>query len=479
MSKWTIEFENHPFQQTWLSLKEQVDQITLDDESVETDVAEVARLRKVVAYLSDLLENIDPELTPSSTWKNFNAQATPCLAEVTSYNSNRNIGHITNANAHADNLLTYVRPYMVLPKMAAEALSSSGAAYVKTAEDYIYNIGEKVKLIVAEVDALKTKAETSSVEIEKSKSNVGDLEILLFGEDKASGLKKEFNELLTEVTTHHDAINEAYNELLVGEGDVLSTKQEIVEAKSESIKKQKEIEQLLAAASAEITELEKFHATIFGKVKDDGTRAGGLDKNLEALKTKLVNFEKEQSERYTALNKEIESLLPGATSAGLATAYREMKDSFNKPIRNSSILFYISVATLVIASFVLAVQSIGWWFITFKPMDTWDSIFRAISYKLPFIAPVVWLAFYATKRRSEAQRLQQEYAHKEALAKSYNSYKKQITELGEKDDKLLTELIRKAIEAISHNASATLDGKHGDKMPAQEVIDLATKLNTK
>ncbi len=119
MSKWTTEFENHPFQQTWTSLKEQVDSIALDDKTIETNVAEVARLRRVIAYLSRLIEGIDPELTPRSTWDNFNSQATPCLAEVSSFNSNRNIGHIANSNNHADNLLTYVRPYMVLPESAA------------------------------------------------------------------------------------------------------------------------------------------------------------------------------------------------------------------------------------------------------------------------------------------------------------------------------------------------------------------------
>lgn len=479
MSKWTTEFENHPFQQTWAALKEEANVITLDDETVETDVTEVARFRKVIAYLSGLIEKIDPELTPSSTWTNCNAQATKCLAEVHSFNSNRNIAHITNANNHADNLLTYIRPYMVLPKAAATAANRAAAAYAKFAEEYLENLGEKVKGVIRELGDLKADAEANSTKIETSKTNIEALEVELLGTDKASGLKKDFTKLFSEATTQHESINEAYNELLVGEGDELSTKQKIDEAKTESIKKQKEIELLLSAATDEISELEKFHATIFGKLKDDGTRTGGLDKTLDTLKTKLTDFEKEQVERYKALNEEIESLLPGATSAGLATAYRDMKNSFETPIKNASILFYISVAALVGASFVLAVQSIGWTQITFKPIDTWDSVLKAISYKLPFFAPIVWLAFYATKRRSEAQRLQQEYAHKEALAKSYNSYKKQIAELGEEDGKLLTELIRKAIEAISHNASTTLDGKHGDKMPAQEAVDLAAKLHRK
>ncbi len=472
MNSWVSNFENHPFQQTWASLKEHVHEIVLDDETVETDVAEVARLRKVVTYLAELIDNIDPELTPLSTWKNFNNQVIPCLTEVTNFNSNRNIAHITAANNHADNLLTYVRPYMVLPKSAATAASRSAAAYAKVAEEYVKNLSEKIKSIVSEINEIKAKTGSNFEDIEKSMSNIVELEVELFGEDEKPGLKHELYELFSDTEDKHESICDIYNEILVGKGEELSTAQEISEAKVDSVKKRKEIDELLSEATEEISELEKFHTTVFGKVNDDGSREGGLAKNLENLKTKLTKFEEIQSDRYQALNDEIESLLPGATSAGLATAYREMKDSFSKPIRNSSILFYISVAGLVGVSFILAVQSVGWSQITFRTIDTWDAVLKTIAYKIPFFAPIVWLAFYATKRRSEAQRLQQEYAHKEALAKSYNSYKKQISEFAEKDDELLRELIRKAIEAVSHNASSTLDGKHGDNMPAQEALSI-------
>ena len=72
---------------------------------------------------------------------------------------------------------------------------------------------------------------------------------------------------------------------------------------------------------------------------------------------------------------------------------------------------------------------------------------------------MIWVAVYASKRRSENQRLEQEYAHKEALARSYISYKKQISELGKEDNVLLEKLILEAINAISYNASKTLDKK--------------------
>lgn len=465
MSRWTEEFYSHPFQSTWTEVKSQIEAITLDDDTIETAITEVARLRKATAFLSEMIGGVDPELIPSSTWTNFASQATTCLSEVSAYNSNRNITHIANANSHVDNLLTYVRPYMVLPDVALTAINRASLAYGNSAEDYVSGLSSKVQQVVKVVGEIKANAESDGSAIRSSRNLIEAFENELFGADRASGLKKEIRDLRADIETKNTELGSYYKETLVGVNGDVSTKQTIDTAKNEATRQQKEIEILLAGASKKLSELEQFHINIFGAITEDGTRAGGLDVDLNTLKSKLEQFETAQAEKYKALTKEIESLLPGATSAGLATAYKEMKDSFDDTISKSSMLFYVSVGILVVASFLLAVESIGWTQIKFREIATWDSVLKSMAFKFPFYAPIVWLAFYATKRRSEAQRLQQEYAHKEALAKSYNSYKKQIEELGEEKEKLLGELIHNAIVAISYNASSTLDGKHGDKMP--------------
>ena len=103
------------------------------------------------------------------------------------------------------------------------------------------------------------------------------------------------------------------------------------------------------------------------------------------------------------------------------------------------------------SAFLLSIESIGtesaW--LTFVSLTDWDTILKSLVYKLPFYGPILWLALFASKRRSEFHRLQQEYAHKEALAKSYQSYKKQIEELNTEDQEMLKHLILKSIDAGS------------------------------
>ncbi len=105
--------------------------------------------------------------------------------------------------------------------------------------------------------------------------------------------------------------------------------------------------------------------------------------------------------------------------------------------------------------------------------DNTEAILKAMLMKLPFMAPLIWIAVFASIRRSQYERLQQEYAHKEAFAKSYESYKKQLESLTGTDvESLQKELIAKAIDAIAFNASSTLDGRHRDKMPLEHALEL-------
>jgi hypothetical protein len=222
--------------------------------------------------------------------------------------------------------------------------------------------------------------------------------------------------------------------------------------------------------------LASFYVKIFGATPDDDEQLGGLAGELDLRIKALDEFEDKQKKKYRALNEQIEGLLPGATSAGLASAYLEMKKSFDTPIKNMSNVFYVAIGLLVLASLVLTIDNIsigeaGVFHMNFVNMKDWDGVLKSAVNKIPFYAPILWLAFYASKRRSEYQRLQQEYAHKEALAKSYDSYKQQIEQLDTKDLEMQKHFIIKAIDAIAYNASVTLDGKHGDKMPALEVIE--------
>ena len=73
-------------------------------------------------------------------------------------------------------------------------------------------------------------------------------------------------------------------------------------------------------------------------------------------------------------------------------------------------------------------------------------------------------------------RLKEEYAHKEALAKTYIGFKQQIDKLERENDPLVPDLLAAVLNAIQKNSAQTLNGDHGDKLPVQEIAEAVGKV---
>ncbi|TGV20556.1 hypothetical protein E5N72_10940 [Pseudoalteromonas sp. MEBiC 03607] len=480
MSRWQEQFETHPFQKIWAQLNDVLVDLKVDDDSVLTDVEEVARLKKVVKFINELLEAIDPELVPVSTWQNFQKQCQPCFNEVNAYLSDRNISHITNANANVDNLLTYVRPYVVESNKRARATQLAYRSYSEAISDGLKSFKNETieyynefKEYSGELRDLKIKFVQKFKDIESTHKEISTLRNKYFeGSDSEKSIEARMNEMVNELEENLIKIRDYQEELLESGSDSIKT--QISAAKEEAQNDSEAITELLHGTEEQLKQLKLFYTDVMGNKDEDGNLKGGLKQEIVDRKKHLDDFKIKQEERYEALNSQIEELLPAATSAGLAAAYRAMRKSFAKPIKQYSILFYISVFVLSFTAFISTIDGI--WtvdsVIKFIDVSDYKNLLSNLTYKLPVILPVLWLALFASKRRSEALRLQQEYSHKEALAKSYQNFKNQVDSLhAGKKEELLEKLLGAAIDAVASNASDTLDKKHGDKTPAHEGLD--------
>lgn len=482
MSRWIDNFSNHAFNAIWKDLKDKLEECEVD-ETIVGNVEELARLKKVIAYIDNTLGNLEPELVPLSFLDNFNTQSAECRNQINNYNSNKNIGYITNANSNADNLLSYIRPYLLSSKDLKKPLLGAVRAYINEIDKHLGKI---------------TDTEAEHKKVKQFREEIEEYYNILFESDEEESIQQQIATVLKNAEEKYDAINKFHDETLV-DGTNESTQTVIAEAKKDILRDAKEANEKLVDVSSKIEKFDKFYIKIFGSKDEDGKVTGGLEKeieqrikDLESFKIEqekiynkemasrlesLKKYEKDQQANNKNLFEQIESLLPGATSAGLAKAYQEMKDSFNKPTENWNKIFIGSIAVMFFATFLSFIDigiikdNVTTWF-AFKQMGDFESTLNSLLFKLPLYAPLIWLAIYASKRRSENQRLQQEYAHKEALAKSYVSYKMQIDELQQVDKKLLEKLLDSSINTVAHNASETLDKKHGDSTPIQETIKM-------
>jgi len=478
-SRWANEFSQHPFQPIWAGIKNDLANIEVDDQTVITSVTELARLKRVVAYLDEVISTVDPDLTPRSVWNSFQSQADACWQQIRAFTSAKNISHIQQANEHADNLLTYVRPYMVLPQEAVNALQTSAQTYASQLESHIISFRNKSEFILSEIKKDREGATALSRGLQKSSDRIEALAKDLFdGTDGVIPTKTLIDNFIADVAEKAKQVNDLHANLLVDFPEKNSIQTLTKNAEADILARRKDMTKAIEDAQERIDELDNFHKKIFGKPgNDEGETTGGLQFELDNRMAQLQSLEIDQEKKHAALLDRIESLLPGATSAGLATAYRTLKVSFNVPIANYTKYFYWSLGLIAFGTIALAIEqvSISPPGLTFSKIKDWDEILRGLVGKAGFFIPMVWLALFSATRRSQYERLQQEYAHKEAFASSYESYKKQLQDLNGGSEDLQRELIAKAVEAIAYNASTTLDRKHHEEKPP--LVQLLEKAN--
>ena len=471
MSRWIDTFNNHSFKEEWQRVKDLSAQAVISDVTEKSSVKELARLKKVITYIDKLLKACDPELMPENFWDDFQVHANVVADQIQNFNQEKNIQSLTDANNLLDYFLSSISPYVVSGKNAAQAAGKAFRTYSDVVNEQKKVVSSTAQKAVEETQKYKEQSAKLYESIAVSQKNIQSLEKTFFegSEDKKS-LQDETDDLINEITDKYSEIKNYYKELTTGDEEKGSIILQIKEAKDKAFENAEEIKKQKVSSEQVVSRLKFFHTDIFGKKNDKGELEGGLEQEIEKRKKELVSLIAKQETTYDELCAKINDLLPGATSAGLASAYKESKEKFEEPIKSYSRLFYISLGLLFVIAGTLVIDKIGLWFINFADAGDPIKLLTSLIYRLPIVSPVLWLAIFSTKRRSEVQRLEQEYAHKEVVTKSYEGFKKQIDGLNTKDDALMKQLLETAIESIAFNASNTLDKKHGDKLPIQEII---------
>lgn len=246
--------------------------------------------------------------------------------------------------------------------------------------------------------------------------------------------------------------------------------QDISSAKESLTTKVSEFDELNEKSAALQSEIELTHEKIFGKKDDEGKPVGGYLQDTEDLKNKIATFLSDQQKKFSTQFDEIKSLLPDATSAGLAAAYQQQKESYNKPILLWSRVFFATISIMIgLGVFIL------WNHFQNSSDDSLNGALISLLKDLPFFIPTIWLAAFASKQQSQYKRLQQEYAFKETNAKSFHGHKEQIERLMKDngaDQELLTQLVAQLVMITAQNPSNTLDSKaHDDSGPLLKFFE--------
>ncbi|EHT9074712.1 hypothetical protein KYU13_001594 [Campylobacter jejuni] len=220
-----------------------------------------------------------------------------------------------------------------------------------------------------------------------------------------------------------------------------------------------------------IKKFEEFYNEIFVGIKADENGKGGklslkdrlneqkteINNLISSKKQELENCLNDYKDKFENLYKEKnDELLPGATSKGLAEAYKDEKEDMQENIKKWNGIFIGSIV-LFITLFVI------YFIISLNKDFTFASFFRAF----PFLFFSGFFTYYSTKQIAEYKRMASEYAYKQRLNQTYKGYETQIKETN--NEELKNQLLKIMLDSAENNPSKILDKK--GEIPSLSVIE--------
>lgn len=371
---------------------------------------------------------------------------------------------IDNKNNLLDKIFKLITPYANINN---NIYLESIAIYekLKSYENQIKYKENRIK----ELDSVYNKTKIEARKISNMHQEIQDLyrEYYAVNENNIVPMATTLDTLSQDIKDKYSEVHDFYQRLITDEDSI---RQQILSGRDIIRSREADLDKSLARLDHEIIKISSFHREIYG----DSETNYGIKKDIEDRSMQLTAFEEEHKLKYEAISEQVESLLPGATSAGLAKSYHDQKDKYDESITHNTYIFYGIIAVMFLASFVISTSDISFFppSIEFVKINNIEDISSFLFFRLPVLLPLIWLAVFVSRRRSECERLKQEYTHKAALASSYESFKQQIKDIdGDKADVLMEKLLDSAINAISHNASLTLDKKADESIPIIGIVE--------
>ncbi|CAH6993568.1 conserved hypothetical protein [Vibrio chagasii] len=303
--------------------------------------------------------------------------------------------------------------------------------------------------------------------------------------------KHDFNELIKDIEAKKEEIEEMRVLMLVDDDEGSSLQTQVIQARDEANTKLETISELLEqveekyqlltnpsdgyfpdiqSTHEEISEIYETCSELMKKFKDSskllyGNDEDGLEgkmKELAATYELSLNANRAKAEELLL---QIEGTLTGATNVELAKAFQDQKNSYKYPKYGWALLFIATLCFMIYLGFDAS-----------KISSEGATYLYDMGKRLMIFGPLIWLALFSSKQQAQNKRLEEEYAHKEAVTKTYVGHQRQIEKLGESDarDELLVQLAKTTIDTIDFNPSSTLEKtSHKKDLPASEVLEIA------
>ena len=226
MSSWVKRFEEHPILgevQVTLDLLNQIDGFSEGNSEI---IENCQRIRQVLNHVVTKLSNCDPVMVAKTTLDNLNSSLQPVKTELYSFISNRNVGHLSNANTNIDTVLIHsasiIYP-MITPDF--EGIRDSISSFRRSIGQQLRHVEEEYRRIEtikneletsfsqlgATVEAQKSRLDTSIIQFQQQFSNSEESRRATFVQEEDKR-KSQNDELREQRNDEHNTLIEEFKE---------------------------------------------------------------------------------------------------------------------------------------------------------------------------------------------------------------------------------------------------------------------------
>jgi chemotaxis protein histidine kinase CheA len=202
------------------------------------------------------------------------------------------------------------------------------------------------------------------------------------------------------------------------------------------------------------------------KTKALADKASIIEKRIAEYEARLAELRKESEEQL----KQITGLLPGATSAGLASAFDKRRQTFLEPGKRWQYIFIGSLGLLVLLAGTGLIQS----WMHEGPMDFHD-VATLWLIRLPIAGALVWAALHSSRESALANRLEEDYGYKATVASSFQGFQRQMKEIAgtATEGSALSKLCEDTLSTLASPPGRIYDKHSLTTSPSKEISDFA------
>ena len=248
------------------------------------------------------------------------------------------------------------------------------------------------------------------------------------------------------------------------------------------------IEEIGQDVNTVLVEIKQAAAEIQATKNDaevDHVATAELAKIADSVQERVNEYEAELERlkgEYGRVHTKIETLLPDATSAGLASAFHKQRGEYARPRTWWNVLLLLALVGLAAIGGMETYRVLESLVADSKTAEVpeYDELLRSFLSRLPIIAAFVWLALHAASKARIANQIKEDYEFKEVVSRAFEGYKKEFGTLEQElpPDSPLDKLCTSMVSVIAAPPGRVYDKHTSDPTPMSSTAEVAKQVAT-